>query len=113
MYALDNVDNSGWPLKWVHPKMLSHCSAQPLTILNISDLCILYVVNPWNTVPLYVVPNKLTKLAMIVILNLLWSEFSETNDRRFDLLLQIFAQDYKQISSMSRCSTHNLCSEMT
>ena len=23
------------------------------------------------------------------------------------------AQDYKRFSSMSRCSTHNLCSEMT
>ena len=24
-----------------------------------------------------------------------------------------WAQDYKRFSSMSRCSTHNLCSEMT
>ena len=29
------------------------------------------------------------RIKMIVILNLLWGEFAETNERRFDLLLQI------------------------
>ena len=30
-----------------------------------------------------------------------------------DRLIKAWGQDYKRFSSMSRCSTHNLCSEMT
>ena len=37
----------------------------------------------WNT--WYMDP----RIKMVVTLNLLWSEFAETNERRFDLLLQI------------------------
>ena len=39
--------------------------------------------NLWNI--LFMDP----RIKLIVIFNLLWSEFVETNERRFDLLLQI------------------------
>ena len=31
----------------------------------------------------------------------------------YDICIMYWGQDYKRFSSMSRCSTHNLCSEMT
>ena len=34
-------------------------------------------------------------------------------NRGMKLMLEALGQDYKRFSSMSRCSTHNLCSEMT
>ena len=47
------------------------------------------------------------RIQIIVILNVLWSEFDETNERRFDdLLLQIFYHD--PIQSMFKMTTSAL-----
>ena len=39
--------------------------------------------------------------------------FTSSSQRPFSLVIESRGQDYKRFSSMSRCSTHNLCSEMT
>ena len=42
-------------------KTLSHCNAELFTILNIFDWCLfMYMVYPWNTLTVYVVPNQLS-----------------------------------------------------